>query len=268
MKGGRRLAALVVALAVALGGCGAPAGSASVAPLELDVFAAASLRDAMTAAATRYDASHPGVHVTASFDSSTALRTQIEQGAPADVFASADTTNPQHLVDAGLAVGPVTSFARNSLVIVVADSSRTRVRDPRDLATPGVRIAAAGPDVPITRYADQVVAGLARLPGYPPDYVAAVSANVVSREDNVRAALAKVELGEADAAIVYETDARSSKATGRVEIPAAANVVATYGAVAVTASRHRAEAAAFVAWLGGAEGTAALAPFGFAAPSP
>jgi molybdate transport system substrate-binding protein len=264
----RRLVSLLPALVLTLAACAGAAPRSSAAPVDLEVFAAASLRDALGAAATRYESGHPGIHVTASFDSSTALRTKIEQGAPADVFASADTTNPQHLVDGQLAVGPVTPFAHNRLVIVVADASRARITTPRDLASKGVRIAAAGPDVPITRYADQAIAGLARLPGYPTNYVAAVGANVVSREDNVRAALAKVELGEADAAIVYETDARSSKATARIEIPAAANVVATYGAVVVAASSHRAEAASFVTWLAGAEGSAALTAFGFAPPSP
>lgn len=255
------------ALVLAVAGCAGPAasGASGAVPdrLELTVLAAASLRDAMTAIGSTYESARPGVRVTLSFDSSTALRTTIEQGAPADVFASADTTNPQRLVDAGLAAGPVTPFARNRLVIAVADASRARIRDPRDLATPGVRIAAAGPDVPISRYADQAIAALADLPGYPPNYAAAVGANVVTREDNVRAALAKVELGEADAAIVYETDATASSRIARVEIPDAANVVATYGAVTIGASRHPDEARAFLAWLGGPDGARVLSTFGF-----
>lgn len=253
-----------VSLVLAVAAC-AGSGATGAVPErpELTVLAAASLRDAMTALGATYESARPGVRVTLSFDSSTALRTKIEQGAPVDVFASADTTNPQRLVDAGLAVGPVTPFARNRLVIAVADGSRARIRDPRDLVAPGLRIAAAGPDVPISRYTDQAIAALADLPGYPPGYAAAVGANVVSREDNVRAALAKVELGEADAAIVYETDATSSSRIARVEIPDAANVVATYGAVTIGASRHPEDARAFLAWLSGSDGARVLSTFGF-----
>lgn len=255
-----------LALVLAVAACaGRGAGASVPEQLELTVLAAASLRDAMTAIGATYESARPGVRMTLSFDSSTALRTKIEQGAPVDVFASADTINPQRLVDAGLAAGPVTPFARNRLVIAVADGSRARIRDPRDLAAPGLRIAAAGPDVPISRYADQAIAALAELPGYPPGYAAAVRANVVTREDNVRAALAKVELGEADAAIVYETDATSSSRIARVEIPAAANVVATYGAVTIGPSPHPEEARAFLAWLSGPDGARVLSTFGFLA---
>ena len=126
---------------------------------------------------------------------------------------------------------------------------------------------AAGEAVPITRYAEEAIDNLAALPGYPPAYAEAVAANIVSREDNVRAALAKVELGEADAAIVYATDIRASTAARAVEIPPEANVVATYGAVVIKASSRSDAAAAFVAWLAGPEGVAILGRFGFLPPA-
>jgi molybdate transport system substrate-binding protein len=255
-------------MALALAVPAACAGSAaSRAGVELTVFGAASLRDALAAAGAAYRAETPGVSLTFSFDASSALRTQVEQGAPADVFASADTANPQALVDADLAFGPVVPFARNELTIVVPGGNPARIDDPRDLAGPGVRIVGAGEAVPISRYVDACLEKLAALPGYPAGFEAGVAANVVSREDNVRAALTKVELGEADAAFVYATDAAASDAVEEVPLPAAANVEATYGVVALSGSRHPAEAAAFVTWLAGPRGTAALATFGFLGPS-
>jgi molybdate transport system substrate-binding protein len=256
-----------VVLAVALAGPAACAGRASsVVPTELTVFAAASLRDAFTAAAGEYRAVVPGVSLTFSFDASTALRAQIEQGAPADAFASADTANPQALVDGGFAAGPVVPFARNPLAIVVPLGNPAAIRDPRDLARSGVRIVGAGEAVPISRYVEACLEKLTALPGYPAGYAAAVTGNVVSREDNVRAALTKVELGEADAAFVYVTDAGSSYKIEEIPIPEDASVEATYGAVAIRGSRQAAEAAAFIAWLAGPRGASVLARFGFLGP--
>jgi molybdate transport system substrate-binding protein len=262
----RRLALpLLLALAVSvLAACGIRLGG----EVQLTIYGAASLRDALTEAAGAYELEAPNVSMSVGFDASSAIRVQIEQGAEAmDVFASADTANPQALVDAGLAIGPVTPFARNRLTIVVPADNPAAIREPRDLARPGVRVVGAGEAVPISKYVDACLEKLAALPGYPAGYAAAVDANIVSREDNVRAALTKVELGEADAAFVYVTDATASDVTEEVAIPDAANVEAVYGAVAVGASTHPAEAAAFVAWLAGPRGSAILAKFGFLGPA-
>lgn len=259
------IAVLAIAVAVAAGGCGERA--AGQGPTELTVFAAASLRDALTAAGAEYRAEVPNVSLAFSFDASSALRTQIEQGAPAHAFASADMANPQALVEGGFAVGPVAQFAGNRLTIVVPSGNPAAIRDPRDLARADVLIVGASEAVPISRYVEECLDRLAGLPGFPADFAAAVEANVVSREDNVRSALTKVELGEADAAIVYVTDAASSDSVEEIPIPAAANVEATYGVVAVSDSRHPAEAAAFVGWLAGPGGTAALGLFGFLGPA-
>jgi molybdate transport system substrate-binding protein len=268
-------AALLSLAVLACAGPGAspaspPATSATAAtsatlaadPVELTVFGAASLRDALTRAADQYQGENPNVRLRLAFDASSALRSQIEQGAPVDVFASADTQNPQALVDHGLAAGPVSLTARNELVIVVPRSTEAPVATPLDLARRGVKVIAAGPEVPITTYTTQLLAQLAGLPGYPSDFAARVNANVVSREDNVRAIVAKVALGEGDAGVVYATDARGAN-VGTMEIPAGANVVATYGAVAVSASSHPAEARAFLDWLVGPRGQAVLAALGF-----
>jgi molybdate transport system substrate-binding protein len=141
------------------------------------------------------------------------------------------------------------------------------VQAPSDLAKSGTRIIAAGEGVPITRYAQQVVANLARQPGYPADFAATYAANVVSREDNVKVIVAKIELGEGDAGIVYVTDARASKGVKAVDIPDAANVPASYAGVVVKSSTNVAGATAFLDWFAGPEGQSILLSFGFQPPA-
>ena len=227
----------------------------------LTVYAAASLRDSFEELATAY-ASETGVELTLSFDASSTLRTQIEQGAPADVFASADTANAQALVDAGMAHGDPVTFARNRLAIVVPLDGNG-IDDWQALASPGVRIVAAGGAVPITRYAHQLVENLARLPDAPPSFAESYGANVISEEDNVRAVLAKIELGEGDAGIVYETDARSSADVATLPLPDAANVSTDDVAVAVSSSDA---ADRFVDWLTEDAAQRILAAHGFRPP--
>ena len=141
------------------------------------------------------------------------------------------------------------------------------IQTPADLAKPGIKVIAAGDTVPITKYATQLVSNLAKQPGYPADFVARYTANVVSKEENVAAVVAKIELGEGDAGIVYVTDAKTSTKVTTVAVPDAANVPATYGGVVVKASPNLAAAQAFLAWLAGPDGQAILASFGFLPPS-
>jgi molybdate transport system substrate-binding protein len=242
------------------------AGASSVAPTALTVFAAASLKKSFAGVESAYRAVDPAVTLSFSFDASSALETQIEQGAPADVLASADTSNPQKLVDGGFAAGPTTSFAANRLTVIVPTANPAGVSSPLDLARPGLTVVAAGDNVPITKYANQLVDNLAKQAGYPADYAARVKANVVSKEDNVAAVVSKIELGEGDAAIVYVTDAQNSIKVSPIAVPDQANVSATYSAVAVKASRNAAAAATFIAWLAGPDGRAILAGFGFLPP--
>ena len=255
--------ALVASLAAAITGCRASPGTATAA---LEVYAAASLKQAMSAVETAYEAAHPGVTVTVSTDSSSALETKIEQGARADVFLSADTTNPQKLVDGGFASGAVTPFAGNALTIIVPSDNPADIQTPADLAKVGVKIIAAGEHVPITRYATQLVDNLAMEVGYPTDFTARYAGNVVSEEDNVSGIVTKVGLGEGDAGVVYVTDARGSDRVATVDVPATANVPATYGGVVVRTSPDHDAAAAFLAWLAGNEGQAVLADLGFLPP--
>jgi molybdate transport system substrate-binding protein len=264
-----RLAGVLLAVSAVLGACsGIRAGSpASDATAKLTVYAAASLKGALDVLAPAYGASHPGAVVTLSTDSSASLEAQIEQGAPADVFLSADVTNPQKLVDAGLATGVALPFAGNELVVIAPAANPAAITSPADLGRPGVKIVAGGDAVPVTKYALQLVANLANQPGYPARFAAAYAANVVSREDNVKAIVAKIELGEGDAGIVYVTDARASKKVTAIDVPAAANVRATYAGGVIKASSQQARAAAFLAWVAGPEGQAILGTFGFLPPS-
>jgi molybdate transport system substrate-binding protein len=233
---------------------------------QLTVYGAASLKGALERLKAGYEASHTETTLMISTDSSAALRTQIEQGGPADVFLSADVTNPQKLADAGLADGGPLNFAGNLLTIVVPTGNPGNIATPADLARSGVKIIAAGNDVPITKYANQAVGLLAKAPGYPQDFAASYAANVVSREDNVKALIAKIELGEGDAGIVYVTDARASTTVQTIDIPAQGNVLATYAGVVVKASARRPAAHAFLDWVAGAEGQKTLAGFGFLPP--
>jgi len=278
----RRLATLSIALFVLLAGCSgggattAPTTAPTVAPttapsatppVSLTIFAAASLKKAFGEAATAYQAANPGTTLTFSFDASSALETQIEQGAPADIFASADTKNPQKLIDGGFSAGPITTFAGNLLTVIVPTANPGGIGSPLDLAKPGVKVVAAGDAVPITKYATLLLASLAKQSGYPTDYAAKVTANIVSKEDNVAAVVAKIELGEGDGAVVYVTDAKASTKVTPVAIPPGASVPATYGAVVVGASKNTATATAFLTWLAGPDGQAILAKYGFLPPS-
>jgi len=243
-----------------------PTSAASAANVELTIYGAASLKGALDQVKTVFEAAVPGTTLTISTDSSSALETKIEQGAPADVFLSADTTNPKKLIDNGLADGDAVVFAGNKLVVIVPTSNPAGIASPADLAKPGIKVIAAGDSVPITKYAKQLVTNLAKVPGYPADFVAACAANIASKEDNVRAAVAKIELGEGDAAIVYVTDAKASTKVTTIGVPDSANVTATYAGVVVKGSANAAAARAFLTWFAGPDGQAILRSFGFLPP--
>ena len=265
-----RRALLVPVLAIVIGGCGAASAVPSIpgpTAANLTIYAASSLKSALAKAQTVYEAAHTGVSLTISTDSSTALETKIEQGAPADVFLSADMTNPHKLVDGGPATGTVVQFAANLLTVIIPKANPAGITTPADLAKPGVKIVAAATGVPIQKYADTLVANLAKGAGYPADFATAYAANVISREDNVGAVASKISLGEGDAAIVYVTDAKAWDNIATVAVPTDANVPATYGGVVVPGSANQAAAGGFLAWLAGPDGQAILATFGFLPPS-
>jgi molybdate transport system substrate-binding protein len=243
-----------------------PGTDGSAEPVVLTIFAAASLKHALEAIQTAYEVANPGTTITLSTDSSAALETQIELGAPADVFLAADTTNPQKLADGGLASGPPVPFAGNKLTIIVPSDNPGGVASPLDLAQPGVKVIAAGDAVPITTYATQLVQNLATLPDAPAGFAEAYAANIASKEDNVSAVVGKIELGEGDAGVVYVTDAQAAEHVETVDIPDEVNVAATYAGVVVKASPSQDAARAFLDWLAGSDGLAVLARFGFLPP--
>ncbi|HET8785194.1 MAG TPA: molybdate ABC transporter substrate-binding protein [Candidatus Limnocylindrales bacterium] len=265
MTRGRVLLA-VVAAGLAACTAGGPGASASPRAADLTVYGAASLAGALDAVKMAYEAAAPGAALTISADSSAALETQIEQGAPADVFLAADTTHPQKLVDGGFAAGDAVAFAGNELAVIVPKGNPGRIATPADLARSGVKIVAAGDEVPITAYASRLVENLAQVPGYPADFEAGYARNVVSKEDNVKAVVAKVGLGEGDAGIVYATDAKASQDVETVPIPEGANLPATYAGVVVKASPHVEAARTFLDWLAGPAGQAILQQSGFLPP--
>ena len=157
-------------------------------------------------------------------------------------------------------------FAGNKLTVITPTDNPGGVSTPKDLAKPGLKVIAAGDEVPITKYATQLVANLAKEPGYPASFVDAYNTNVVSREDNVKAVVAKIELGEGDAGIVYVTDAAASDKVKTVDVPDSANVPATYAGVVVKASDNQGAASKFMDWFTGPDGQAILSSFGFLPP--
>lgn len=244
----------------------APVTGSPAASAQLTVLGASSLTNVLTDLADAYQHAHPDVTFALSFDASSALRARIEAGGTADVFASADTSNPAALASAGQTLGSPVVFAANELALVVPSGNPAHVATPYDLARPGVRIVAAGPNVPITKYVTRLISNLQAYRGAQAGLPAAIEANTVSREDNVRAVLAKVELGEADAGFVYATDARADAKVAVIPIPPSTNVATSYAAVALSSSVNPAPAKAFVAWLAGPDARTILAKYGFLPP--
>ena len=236
-------------------------GAAAPAEEPLRVFAAVSLKEAFGEIAAAFEKAHPGTPLEISFAGSQVLRTQIEHGAPADVFASADFVQADALRQAGT-ITRYDVFARNTLVVAVP-AKEPKVHDVRDLAKPGLKVVVAGPAVPAGLYTLQVLARLAGSGHYGDDYRSRVQANIVSEEPNVRLVLSKVALGEADAGLVYETDVLTAPAVKAVAIPEELNVSAEYPIAVVERSRAAARARAFVGFVLGDEGQALLRKHGF-----
>jgi molybdate transport system substrate-binding protein len=232
---------------------------------ELTVFAAASLTASFNQMKTDLEAAHPGLTITYNFAGSQALVTQLTEGATADVFASASKAQMDKAVEGGVIEGKATVFTQNRLAIVVPKDNPAGITSPADLGKEGVKLVLALADVPVGQYARQSIctAG-ADTATYGDGFVEKVGANVVSEEDNVKAVLTKVQLGEADAGIVYTTDITEDVAPDvtLIEIPAAINVIAKYP-IAPVKGGNAELAAAFIDYVLGEEGQATLASFGF-----
>ena len=213
------------------------APSAAAPARRVTIFGAASLKGVLDKAKAAYEAANPGTTLTISTDSSAALETQIEQGAPADVFLSADTTNPQKLVDKGLAAGAAVDLRRQQADGHRADGQpgghrRRRPTSPRPASRSSPRATRCRSRSTPTSSSTTWPRCPATRPTSPPSTPRTSS----SKEDNVKAVVAKVELGEGDAGIVYVTDAKASTKVTTVDVPDAANVPATYAGVVVKAS--------------------------------
>lgn len=262
-------AALLVAgaLVASLAGCGSStpantAGSGSASASEtpklsgtVTVYAAASLKATFTKLASEFEAANPGTKVALSFAGSSDLVTQITQGAPADVFASADTKNMAKLSDAKLLDGTATNFATNVLTIAVPPSNPASISSFADLAKPGVKVVVCASQVPCGSAAQTI------------EKATGTTLKPVSEESSVTDVLGKVASGEADAGLVYVTDVKGAgdKVKG-ITFPEADKAVNTYPIGTVGTSKNKDLASAFIALVTGSEGKKVLGDAGFGTP--
>ncbi len=239
-----------------------PAASANG---EITVSAAASLTDAFKEIGSSVEAKYPGTRVTLNFGASSALRAQIEQGAPVDVFASADQAQMDKARQSGVLGSDPKVFASNRLVIIVPKDNPKLVTSLKDLGKPGLKFVAEQDEVPIGVYAKQILARASQDPAFGADFSSKVAANVVSKESDVRQIVAKVSLGEGDVGIVYATDVTPSAASKLtvVPIPDALNVVAIYPIATTSSGANSTGASRFVAFVLSADGQKILAKWGF-----
>ena len=262
---------LTALLTIAVG-CAPVATSAPTAspePVTLTVFAAASLTDAFNEIKGEFEAAHPEVTVAYNFGGSNALAQQLGEGAPADVFASANKKQMDVAIDAGRVVTDTTQvFVRNRLVVIVPKDNPGKVETLQDLATPGLKIILAAKDVPVGQYALDFLDKAVQDATFGATFKDTVLANVVSYEDNVRSVLTKIALGEGDAGIVYTSDVGGDAVQDVItlEIPDALNTIATYPIGAVKDSAHPDAAQAFIDFVLSADGQAILERYGFLSP--
>lgn len=230
---------------------------------ELTVFAAASLTEPFTEIGKRLELSHPGLKVIYNFGGSQTLRTQLEQGAHADIFASADAVQMELAKTSGVVQGETPLFVKNRLVVIVPKANPGKVMEFRDLARPGVKLDLANSKVPVGNYSRQTLSKASTE--YGADFEKQALANIVSEEENVKQVVTKVQLGEADAGIVYVSDVtpRVSKDVQTIAIPDAYNQLASYPIALTKDVTNRAAAEAFIAFVLSAEGQAILKAHNF-----
>jgi molybdate transport system substrate-binding protein len=237
-------------------------------PVTLNVFAAASLTNAFKAIATKFQAAHPNVTITYNFAGSQALATQINQGAPADVFASANKTQMNNVINAGgINASDSKVFAQNLLVVIYPKNNPGKLAQLQDLAKPGLKIVLAAATVPAGQYAVDFLGKASADPSFGSSYKANVLKNVVSYETDVESVVSKVSLGEADAGIVYATDALANTSQlGQISIPANLQTEAVYPIAPVKNSKNLATAQQYVDYVLSADGQAVMKSFGFLPP--
>jgi molybdate transport system substrate-binding protein len=250
------LASTVLLMACSASAAGGPI-NAGDGGQSLTVFAGSSLTEAFRELGQAFEGQHPGSSVVYNFAGSQRLRFQLEQGARADVFASADWKQMRSLVKAGLVSGDPVNFASNQLLVIVPSSPEGGMPAPavsrlEDLATPGVKLVLASPEVPAGAYSRTVLEKMSADARFEPGYSEKVLANLVSEETNVRNVVQKVALGEADAGMVYRSDTLVSEIVRRVEvipIPVDYNVTANYPAAVMEEAREPGLAHDFLSFL-------------------
>lgn len=233
---------------------------------ELTIFAAASLTGAVGDLDSIFEAAHPGVQVTANFDSSATLETQIKEGADADLFLPASTKNMDNLVKEDLIDNErVTPYATNKLAIIVPVDNPAGITGLADLAKPGVKLVSETAEVPVRKYTEQMLNKTLNNTDYGQVFVDAFKANIISEETNVAGATTKVALGEADAGITYYSDVTRDLADKItiIEIPKEFNVVAAYNAGILTESAQPELTQEFIGLLTSDEGKAVLEDYKF-----
>lgn len=248
-------------------GCGGNGGREAIT-----VFAAASLSEAFRELGAAFEAANPGVSVELNLDGSQRLRSQLEFGAAADVFISADLAQMQRAVDAGLVDGNPAAFASSRLAVIWRiDGDADAAPELSNLAAPRTRLAVAHPGVPAGAYARRLLGNLAADGRYGPEFARQAAANIVSEETNVRNVEQKVILGQADAGIVYRAMAQKSAAAGEiipVPIPDELNTRAHYYAARLQAAPQPGLAAQFVNFLNSAQAQRIMQQHGFGPPGP
>jgi molybdate transport system substrate-binding protein len=256
----------LIIFALLLSACG-KTSNVSSDPRTLTVYAAASLTEAFTEIGKEFEASNPGARVVFNFGGSQNLRTQIEQGAIADVFASANTKEMDTLVSQNLIEGGAPKvFLTNQLVVILPKDNPAGVASLEELSKPGLKLILAAEEVPAGRYSRQVLGNLNAKFGA--DYKSKVLANVVSNEDNIRQAVTKIQLGEADASIVYISDAVAVPELQRIGIPADVNVIAEYLIAPLAGSENSELAEAFIDYILSTDSQAVLKKWGFTPVAP
>jgi len=272
MKRSLHLFLLLVALCSAVAACGnSSSSSATSTPssIKLNIFAAASLTESFTQIAAAYHQSHPDVTITNNFNGSQLLEQQIANGAPADVFASADMANMMKASNAGL-VGDAKVFVKNRLVVIIPVGNPGQIMSLKDLARKGVKIDIEAPTVPAGNYSRQALMNMSQSPDYGANYGSSVLANVVSQEENVKAVVQKVQLAEVDAGFAYRTDVTAAVASKLtvLDIPDPFNVIAQYPIAVVKSSANAAAAQSFVDYVLSMAGQDILAKYHFIAVNP
>jgi molybdate transport system substrate-binding protein len=268
MKHPLRALLLLLSLCTLLAACADTATTSSTStptsPVTLTVFAAASLTESFTEIGMQYHKMHSNITVKFNFAGSQTLETQMANGASADIFASADLANMQKASDARL-VGNSQVFVKNKLAVIIPASNPGPISTLKDLAKKGIKIDIGAVTVPAGKYARQVLDNMAKSPDYGPSYKSAVLKNIVSEEDNVKAVVQKVQLGEVDAGFVYLTDvtAAVSAKVKIIDIPDTFNVIAQYPIAVVKNSPHAAEAQTFIQYILSPDGQAILVKYHF-----